>query len=489
MYPSIMHDYNISFDRYTVEDTFEYSEPQEPTSTTKLWEDEAKRIGLTDLKPKMISMGDPKSRTIYVPDDNYRVVFKYRINLVDDGFMRKTVDHFNKIRKGYRTKAKAAYAEAEKTGDTAKKIEAMMYESMQQEAKVLNNTFYGVLAQKYYEIADLPAAVFVTAMGRWLISEITHIFEESVIERDTDGVLLDRDKIPKGMEDMNTVTELMKKRQHDFFGVPINKLNFLLEFEGQGSVYMYKQKNYILRKDADGGKLTTRGIAFTGYDKAPVIQKAVKILSSSTMKVGQHKDISYHDARRMALDFRELPMEWFKFTKTLRKNPGEYKGFEGIDVYVRNFDLDSSHDIDKLKEMKKRAKEYLDNKHKNEKDAGKIADMKSFKQLIRDCVTVDQLNTVLGVISSTEEMGNKRGRGRHFMLTLILKLLSRGRTVEEDDVMEYFYSKTSEQFTLAEDMKGKDMLDYERYERDIEQICQRFSLADTSKAEFDLGLL
>lgn len=843
MYPNIIHDYNISFDRYKLEEIIEYDNVEDMDFSARKWSEVAPELGLEGLPPQVVSHGLPNDRIIYIPDDNYKLVFKFRVNLIDDGFMRKMVNHFNNVRADYRKKGDIATEE----GDD---IKAMMYQSMQQEAKVLNNTFYGVLAQKYYEVADLPAAIFVTAIGRWIMAEMIKLFGNSCLELDsvtgdtplyvidtdsklidiipiedlhsgskkreiytgkykvwtrsgwsdilytkrhmvtkpiyrvkcsnamvdctsdhslfdadskkevspstisigdrieicsspsvdihlktkntlpldkdlawlyglflaegsyscvtrktggysknmsismsslkdiqraqdicndklalyctadssnticrvglydtmkssstyritgfgsqramsffrhnfytnngdgkkvpkeilnckdveilnafisgyetgdgyisinvdkhsgtrrkvrvttsvdrclsagirfillrlghltticirkdkhkvvdikvrhpypksgyrnidiqkvsinrvlyndgsptpvydistkdntfvsalgeivlhnTDGAILDRTIIPEGLEDIDKVNEIMMDVQHKFFGVRKDKLNFKLEFEGAGSIYLYKQKNYILRTDDDTNKLKTKGSAFSGYDKAPVIQNAVKIMSQAVMNVGEHKDLEYGVARKLAGSIRHLPLEHFKFSKTLRKDPATYKGYDSIYVAVHTVDINDLSKKDALADMKREARTYLHRKFKNEKSVDRRSNKRSYVQLIKDCETIDQLDIVLRVISEAEE--HSAGTGRHFMLTLAMMLLKKGRIVEEDDIIEYYFTKTSNRLSLAEDVDTMENIDIDRYERQIDKICQRFSLADDTIQELSLDLM
>jgi DNA polymerase elongation subunit (family B) len=483
MYPNIMHDYNISFDRYEVLDTIDYSD----------WEDELQNItqeldsiGLTpdDIHgPQIVAYGPPEAKIIYIPDDNYRLVFKFKFNLVEDGFVRRMVAHYNLERFKFKQKSKEHLKLYQENQVDRERVLAMMYDSMQAESKVLNNTFYGVMAQKFYEIADLPAAIFVTAIGRWIMQEMISILRDASIEVDTDGLLLDRTKFDLSLEEINNH---IRKRQHDTFGVPYDKMMFDLEFEGKGSVYVYKKKNYILRLDGSE-KLTTKGSAFTGYDRAPVALRAVKIMSQCVMNTGEYASLSYKDAVKMAMDIRRLPLEDFKFTKVLKKNVDEYKGFEGLTVFAKQtIDMSIMNTKQALREAKIRAISFIEKRFKTDDR------LMRYKSLVRDCKTMSQLDMVLGVIDDViagEKKGRKNKVVRYFILDLILLLKMRGQELEEDDVVEYYYTRSSTGYSVADDVKGIDDLNFERYEKELKTIIERFSMADPSVESLSLDIM
>lgn len=481
LYPNIIHDYNISFDRYQLLSVLDYDGSTSPVDGDGFWPDEAARIGLDDITPRMLVNQEGDQTILYVPDDNYQCVLKYSIDFVNDGFMRGLINHYNGVRDRFKSMAAAAQKQYKETQDDHARIESIMYDSMQMEAKVLNNTFYGVLAQRYYEVADLPAAILVTAIGRWIMEQMIDLIGGAVIEVDTDGVLLDRTRFDMDLDEVNRI---IRERQVQFFGVPADKMQFRLEFEGAGSVYMYKQKNYILRKDG-ASKLTTKGSSFTGYDKAPVILRAVKIMSESTMSFGDYGHLSYQEAYDLATDVMNLPQESFKFTKTLRKEPSDYKGYEGISSYVSNFSYEQKGEAKLLRAMSSRALSYI-RQFLTKRSGVTSHEIASYRQLIRDAETVGQLEIVLAVLNGVD---SPKQQNRHFILDLILRMKRDGYNVEPDDTIEYYYALDSTQYLLAHELTDISLIDYMRYVREIGKICERFRLADPVIDDMDLGLM
>lgn len=289
-----------------------------------------------------------------------------------------------------------------------------------------------------------------------------------IVAHNTDGVLLDRSDIVIDVEALNTH---LKRRIHEFFGVPLEKIQTLMEFEGAGSIYLYKQKNYILRKDGSE-KLIIKGSAFVGYDRAPVISRVPRIMSEAIM-LGTY---DFEDAKNMCRDIR-VPLDDFKFTKTLQKAPDEYKGYEDVDVYVRATELTGS-EKQQLRAMKTRAREWIDKRFDEKSNAHKIA-----KNLIKDAQSYDQLITVIDLL---RESTGRSAAASYFLLDLITQSINRGHPVSEDTMIEYFWTKTPSGYSLAEDVESVDQLDLERYMTEINNIIERFEYADPIKEEMKL---
>lgn len=480
MYPNIMHDFNISYDRYRVLDIIDYDDwekelqniPEDAHSQEPL----VKQFG--DDSPRITSYGPPTERIIYIPDDNYRMVLKYEFDLLSDGFVRRLINHYNSVRDEFKKKAKALQKKYHDTKEEAYRFEYMNYDSTQAEAKIINNTFYGIQGNKYYDIADLPAAIFVTALGRWLMTEMVRLFgKKAVIEIDTDGLLLDSTYVKMEIDEIN---DTLRGKISDAFGISKDRMNFLLEFEEEGSVYMYKRKNYILRKDSDPDTLYPKGSAFKGYDKAEVIQRAVSIMSEAIMYHSDDPDaygIALDKARDIRKVYEEKGLAPFKFTKTLKKNPEDYKGYRNVEVDVFNIDRTLSNK-EQLATMKSKAIGWISSMFGSKEKKNKRGD--NFRAMIKACKNEDDLKYVISTLAYIQPRED-RATSYYFMLDLIMKLQQKGRTVEFDDVIEYYYTTSTEQYTLAEEMGGDKRLDFDRYQDDIENILKRFSLADPRK--------
>ena len=476
LYPNIMHDFNISYDRYKLLELITYEN----------WEAEKKKfpanvkeqktlVSSIDILPYITSYGLPDKRIVYIPDDNYHMVFKYEVDFLTDGFIKRMINHYNGVRDQFKKKSKEYLAKFRETNDPAYKIQYMNYDSTQSEAKIINNTFYGIQGNKYYDMADLPAAVFVTAMGRWIMTEMVRAFgKRAIIEIDTDGLLLDKRYVTSSIEDINI---LVRNKIMEFFGVPVEKMNFLLEFEEEGSVYMYKRKNYILRKNSDPNTLYPKGSSFRGYDKAKVLHRAVRLLSDAVMFKSDDKD-AYTRALAEARDIHGIYAREgrapFKFTKTLKKTMSEYKGYKNAETVIFNINIDTTQPL--LKQYKSNAIKWVSIAYSgtDPKVKNRASELRSS---IRSCKTEDQLRAVAKHLSSIQSPEDRNKR-IYFVTDMVERMQRAGRKVEIDDSIEYYYTMTKEQYSLESEMIDGVKLNFRKYQDDIENIITRFSYAD-----------
>lgn len=471
MYPNIMHDFNLGYDRYQVEKFIPYIDyakefgiaiPPHVLDAEK----EGRLEPIPDFHPQIRAEGTSESMQIFIPDDNYQMVIVFRMNLRDDGFIRHLINHYNSVRDEYKKLA-------QKFKDTDK-IQSMNYDSTQQEAKIINNTIYGIQGNKYYEVADLPAAIFVTAIGRWIMTEMIALFQkydrDACIEIDTDGLLLDYDKVSLTIEEINAY---LRTKIHDTFKIPNEKIKFLLEFEGEGSVYMYKTKNYLIRGQGKD-RWKAKGSAFARYDTAPVIQRAVRIMGNAIM-MHPITPASYQQAMDEARNIWEIPTDEFMFSRTIKKSVDSYKGFQKVKTFVRAIP-DGLNKRDKLAMLKRRAKQWVNTAY--EKDNGKSRLLSN----ITNCTTEGELDLVLGKLS----VRNNEQSGNYYILDMIMRLISRGEEVEEDDIIQYYYTKTAERYTLAQDMKPGIEIDRDRYLEEINLFLERFEYANPMTKSLDM---
>jgi len=467
MYPNIMDDFNISYDRYELEETIEYEQWYKDRDI--VWTPNIPLDNM-EIRPAVEAHGPPNNKIIYIPDDNYHIILKTRINLIDDGFMRILINKYNNIRKGYKTQMKRNKHD--------EKIRAM-YDSYQAEAKIINNTFYGIQGNKYYETADLPAAIMITALGRWIMSEMIVMFGDKVISVDTDGLLLDRSNLTLSIEEIN---DTLRKRINSYFGVPLEKMKFALEFEGAGSVYMYKMKNYILRENStegEAGKLIHKGSAFVGYGAAPVVKRAVKLMGEAVMHYpgdGEAFDNAYNNA----LDIKNLPDSDFMFSRTIRKRIEDYKSYNSIDIFVENFES-SGIERNDFSTKKKRVITWIKNTYRNMDTISK-----KMAKMVRECKNNSQLDFVIRFVSEAKHDG-ERAAASNMMLDMLLDQLSKGVIIEEDDVIQYYYTLSSNRYTLIDDMDQSVVIHKEKYAKEIKRILDRFRYADPRFSALDFA--
>lgn len=462
MYPNIMYDFNISYDRYKLEEVIEYEKWY--SNQGIVWNANIS-LDTMDVRPEIEVSGIPTDKCIFIPDDNYHVILKIKVDLINDGFMRKLIEHFNSVRDEYKRLSKSYNAEGQ-TGLSA------MYNSYQAEAKVVNNTFYGIQGNKYYEVADLPAAIMVTAIGRWIMTEMINMFKDEVISTDTDGILLDKSKITISIDEIN---DYLRNKIHQFFGVPLTKMKFMLEFEDEGSVYMYKMKNYILKGNSSND-LLYKGSAFVGYGKAPVLKRAVKIMGNAVMSSPGDSKI-FKEEYDKALNIFNLPDSEFLFTMTIQKRMDEYKSYEGIYMFAKSFES-SDNTKEDFAITKRRAKTWIKNKHNASSDIAK-----KLSRMVGESKNKSQLDFVMNFISG---MGNDGSRKiSSSILDIMMGQLSKGVIIEEGSTIQYYYTLTSSRYTVIEDMNSSIVIDKEKYLKETKKAIDRFKYANPEEGQLD----
>jgi hypothetical protein len=305
-----------------------------------------------------------------------------------------------------------------------------MYNSYQAEAKVVNNTFYGIQGNKYYEVADLPAAIMVTAIGRWIMTEMINMFKDEVISTDTDGILLDKSKITISIDEIN---DYLRNKIHQFFGVPLTKM-------------------------------------------APVLKRAVKIMGNAVMSSPGDSKI-FKEEYDKALNIFNLPDSEFLFTMTIQKRMDEYKSYEGIYMFAKSFES-SDNTKEDFAITKRRAKTWIKNKHNASSDIAK-----KLSRMVGESKNKSQLDFVMNFISG---MGNDGSRKiSSSILDIMMGQLSKGVIIEEGSTIQYYYTLTSSRYTVIEDMNSSIVIDKEKYLKETKKAIDRFKYANPEEGQLD----
>jgi DNA polymerase elongation subunit (family B) len=453
MYPNIIHDFNLSFDKTRYIGEIEYSD----------WEYD-KEIRVENKEGNL--------KRVYIPDNNYKCILVFDCNFEEDGYIRKVVNDLMKVRNMYKNKAEEYKIKYKETQDEEYNKQAILFSSRDNEQKITINSIYGMFGNRYYETGDLPIAIFVTAIGRWLMEQMLIFFGSAVIEVDTDGCILDRNLLEN--ENVDHINDYLKTRIKDFFGIPSNKINFNLKFEDNGSLYIHGKKNYIFLREGeeDISKVQKKGSAFTGYDKAPVLLRAVDIMSQNVMKVGKYKDISFEEASRLALDIHNLPKEMFKFSKTVKKEITDYKGSASLMAHIDRLPEDIVEDF---KLLKKEVLTWLGNNNKD-----KIRTR--YRSLVQSTRNMSSLWLTINLIS--EDIGEKRGT--HFMIDMLNRRISRGQSANIDDVLEYYMVRNSYKYAAEDEIKDENDINYDKYIELIERSIKLFSYADDTMEKYNI---
>ena len=302
-----------------------------------------------------------------------------------------------------------------------------------------------------YDVATSDGT-FVSALG-------------GIVLHNTDGIIIERKKFPYTIEEVN---HIIKERMANLFGLEYDKILFELEFEGGGSLYLYKMKTYIyLEKGAEFPII--KGSAFQGYHKASVIKEAVSMMASVIM-TGKYdgEPMTYNQAVQRARDIRTRPLEDFVFTFSAKRELAEYKGFADIGIFSSATETGLSPKK-RFAETKKRAREWLD------KNLASDYEKKRMREIIADSETEDELSfaidTIRGLIGKNQSSSNQS-------LNLLMQKHAGGHEVSAGDEIPYVYTLTEDGVTLLDNLDNIMLIDHNRYLDDINRILKRFEKAD-----------
>lgn len=459
MYPGIMQDFSTYYDCMRV---------------VRI-EDFATEGGIPSERLDIAASGTPECVHIEVPDENYNVIIHYEVDVVTDGMMRQTMRHYNAVRDEFKRKSKT-YRGVDPTLER-------VYDSAQNEAKILNNGMYGIMGNRYFDVCDLPLAIFITAMGRWLMRNMMSLFEGAIIAVDTDGLLLDNTKVTMTIDEIN---EELRGRLHRTFKVPLETMKFLLEFEGSGSVFMYKEKNYLMKKIEDGKpKVIVKGSSFKGYDRSPTEKRAVELLSHAIMlgvDYQTNEPLTYDQAVAKALDIDSLDDEMFLMTRTVKRDLKEYKSEQkGVTLsrYLRTHPLlQNVTGKARYAALRQCFEDYLDEYVLNPHERANIR-----SQITGSC-TLEKLEFAIEKLCVRIE--GARPRKEIAMIELILQKSQHGDIVEKDDTIEFYYTTAHPSgIIIAELLEDSRDIDRARYRANIIRVLERFKAADEESRELD----
>ncbi|RLE38063.1 hypothetical protein DRJ17_05060 [Candidatus Woesearchaeota archaeon] len=192
-----------------------------------------------------------------IPDRNFNKDVVIKINLKDEGFLKKEMVEFFRQRKIIKQKMK----DAETKGN---KSEAQALHSYQWSIKVLMNSIYGVMGNPHLSVGDMAVGIAIVGLCRYIIRMVTEEYEDCVIEVDTDGIYTNR------RLSVDTINEQIRKWIKGTFNVDSY---MFVEEEEYNEGYFYKAKNYILRKT--NGEIKKSGSGLKGSSKSKLFDDAL----------------------------------------------------------------------------------------------------------------------------------------------------------------------------------------------------------------------
>lgn len=212
------------------------------------------------------------------------------------------------------TKLRFEWKAASKAADDPR--DAGRFKGMEKSAKIVINSFYGVLGYQYFPWNSYDEADRVTRIGRYILRWMVTLIEEqggTVVEIDTDGVMF----IPPehvGPSDEAAFVRALTDRMPE--GIKI-------DYDGRADKMMsYKSKNYALR---EGDKLKIKGGALISRQYEPFltefIEEGIRKLLDDDME-GLHR---LYRRTYEALETRTLPVEKLTKAVELKDSIAEYR--------------------------------------------------------------------------------------------------------------------------------------------------------------------
>lgn len=195
--------------------------------------------------------------------------------------------------------------------------------SQQYAIKVILNSIYGMLGLKSSKYGEMISAVMVTAMCRWTTGKVIRKYKDTLVELDTDGLILTK---PVEEKDVNKwLDELIAKR----FEITDNYMQ--MELEEFGRAYFYRMKNYILEEEQRDGSIehVIHGSSLKASKAARIVDRAVRLGIEWVFN-----DKPPEEVIREAYNFKNVPIEHFVERVNLSKEPREYDDQQDWRVYL-----------------------------------------------------------------------------------------------------------------------------------------------------------
>lgn len=246
---------------------------------------------------KYVFKRDTKYNWYRIPDANFNCDILVKVRNDTEGLLKSEI-----------SKLRTERVKIKKQLKTATESERPTLDSQQYAIKVILNSLYGTLGLKSSIYGDMISAMMVTAMCRWLTSNVMQLLKNQLVEVDTDGLILDQEV---SQEEIN---KWLDKLMLDKFGI---KDNFMqMELDDFGRAYFYAMKNYVIE---EGNEYIIHGSSFKASRAAKIVDRAINLAIQHVFN-GLPKD----EVLAKALDFKNLPLEDFEERVKLSKEPREY---------------------------------------------------------------------------------------------------------------------------------------------------------------------
>lgn len=267
-------------------------------------------VAFRDYVPEFRFSREKDALWVQIPDANFNKSIIIRIDMTREGFLPRELQWMKQERIRLK-KEKAAAPEKQKK----------RYETQQYAYKVIMNIAYGYNGLTHCRFGDLSVAIATVGFARWMTMNVENWLGRSVVEIDTDGLVLDNWK-PGREEKLNNALAVLIER---VLGV---KSHMELEYENLGTSYFYRAKNYVLKSPE--GKITYHGVSFKSSRHSQTYDRALGLVAEAVLD--GRKDM--WPVIKDALDLTGLGIRDFVMRTKISKSIDSYEGENCLPVQL-----------------------------------------------------------------------------------------------------------------------------------------------------------
>lgn len=272
--------------------------------TWNLGPDTTRITNVTDYTGKYNFYRKGKSMILDIPDENFNKNIEITVDMSKTGFLKAEIEKLTEERKRLKKLMKEAKTKGETDG----------YDSRQLAVKVIMNSIFGYVGSAYANFGDMSTGLAITGMCRWTSRFVSSILDDSIVNIDTDGFIVDRD------QDVEKINQQISEYIKDNQGVTSY---MSLEKDELIDGYFYRMKNYAVRKMKKGNMVIEKhGVAFKSSKQAGVCDKIMEQVCQLTLDRDNDDELLL--ATRMK-NLHQYPLSAFKQRVTFSKKLEGYK--------------------------------------------------------------------------------------------------------------------------------------------------------------------
>lgn len=252
---------------------------------------------------------------LHIPDRNYKRTMVLEVDQGKEGFLKKELLKLREARAAVKKQMKAYLAEGGKESDPAYRT---MY-SQQDVYKLLGNKCYGYNGLTHSTFGEMPVALAIVALCRWMTLGVESQLTNKIVEIDTDGFMLHQWE--DGLE--KSTTDWLNKRIEEQFG--IKESYILLEHDTLREGFFYKCKSYVIRTPK--GVIVKHGAALKSSRYPKVHDRAVDRITDIILNQQQ---VDWFDVVNELKDFSKLTIKDFVMRAKMGKEKDDYEAKTAI---------------------------------------------------------------------------------------------------------------------------------------------------------------